>query len=74
MIETNKIIIGRYGAYWSYTAPKPSIATLQDLRLSLSKSFASHIRLAIQKYSDYPPVHIIPHPHVPVPTFDDCPR
>ena len=40
----------------SYTAPTPSISTLQDLGLCLSKAFASHIRFALKRTCDPPPL------------------
>jgi hypothetical protein len=57
----------------SFTAPTPSISTLQQLGLCISKSFASHIRYAVTKYCDHPTVHT---PHrtpspVSVPAYDD---
>ena len=66
---------GRFYGH-SYTAPTPSLSTLQQLGLCISKSFASHIRYACQnKYRDQPPVHYTRRTdHVPVPPSADHPR
>jgi hypothetical protein len=38
----------------SFTAPTPSLSTLQQLGLCVSKSFASHVRYASTKFCDHP--------------------
>ena len=56
----------------SFTAPTPSIATVQLFGLCISKSFASHIRYASLKFCDHPPVQTPRHaPPVSVPTYVD---
>ena len=55
----------------SYSSPTPSITTLQDIGLCLSKAFATHIRNATRKFGDRTPT--VPRPYVPVPTYLDHP-
>ena len=56
----------------SFTAPTPSMSTLQNLGLCICKSFASHIKYACQKFSDRPPVQNSrrPDPHTVPPLVD----
>ena len=56
----------------SYSSPTPSITTLQNIGLCISKAFATHIRNATRKFGDHPPP--VPRPYVPVPTYPDHPR
>ena len=59
----------------SFTAPTPSITTLQHLGLCICKSFASHIRYASKKFCDQPPAHFTRRPDdVTVPPYADHPR
>ena len=59
----------------SFTAPTPSITTLQHLGLCICKSFASHIRYASKKFCDLPPAHFTRRPDdVSVPPYADHPR
>jgi hypothetical protein len=59
----------------SFTAPTPSISTIQLIGLCLSKSFAAHVRYATLKFCDHhPPVHTTRHiDSVPDPTCVDHP-
>ncbi len=52
----------------SYSSPTPSITTLQDIGLCISKAFAAHIHNATWKFGDWPPA--VPRTYVPVP----CPK
>ena len=56
----------------SFTAPTPSMSTLQNLGLCICKSLASHIKYACQKFSDRPPVQNSrrPDPHTVPPLVD----
>ncbi len=59
----------------SFTAPTPSITTLQHLGLCICKSFASHIRHASKKFCDQPTAHFTRRPdNVTVPPYADHPR
>ena len=60
----------------SYTAPTPSLSTLQNLGLCICKSFASHIEYACQKFRDRPPVQNSrrPDPHTVPPLVDHLGR
>ena len=49
----------------SYSSPTPSITTLQDIGLCLSKAFATHIRNATRKFGDRTPT--VPRPYVSYP-------
>ena len=59
----------------SFTAPTPSISTLQQLGLCISKSFASHVWYASTKFCDHPTVNTpCHHVSVTVPTYADHTR
>jgi hypothetical protein len=53
----------------SYSAPTPTIATIQQLGLTILKAFAHHIRYASRKFSDHP-AHILPPSGIPNPPFN----
>jgi hypothetical protein len=54
---------------YSYSAPTPTIATIQQLGFTISKAFTHHIRYASRKFSNHP-AHILPPSGVPNPPFN----
>jgi hypothetical protein len=53
--------------YWhSYSAPTPTINTLQQIGLTITKAFAIHSRYARRRFLDHSDITLAPNPTVPL--------
>jgi len=50
----------------SYSVPTPTIHTLQQIGLTITKAFTIHIRYARQRFLDHPAITLTPDPTVPL--------